>query len=175
MHALGWVALGVVLCLAALWVAMRVQETLEDARSGVGIAREAHARLDTLTVRVADLELRALRALEQAPARVEDLVKRVTRAEARLASMDLTILDTAEKVAHRLTDRERKRAAPRPGAHSAAAAELDDAVDAADDAAWWARARAAHPLPGMPAQMPAELTLFEDTDEEGNPRERAAS
>lgn len=87
-------------------------------------------------------------------AAIADLSERLDRAERKIAGMDLAVLDTAEKVAARLSDRERKR--------SARSASSEDDLD--DEAAWWARARAAHPLPGMPtdtAQLPL-LPLSED-------------
>lgn len=88
-------------------------------------------------------------------ASLQDAAHRLAALERQVAGIDLAVLDTAEKVAARLTDRERKRTA-----RTAAPVEDDDT----DDAAWWARARAAHPLPGMPKDA-AQLVLA-DTEYE---------
>jgi len=84
--------------------------------------------------------------------RVSDLLDRLSGMEKRIAEIDLTVLDTAEKVAARLSDRERKR-----NGRIAPAADEDD-----DEATWWARARAAHPLPGMPTDQLPLMPMAED-------------
>lgn len=84
-----------------------------------------------------------------ASAALQDASQRLAALERQVAGIDLAVLDTAEKVATRLADRERKR--------TARAAE--PAAEEEDDAAWWARARAAHPLPGMPAEHSQQMPL----------------
>lgn len=108
-----------------------------------------------------DLQRKARAAIQSAqeprPLVMADLVERIERLEKKVTGIDLTVLDAAEKVANRLADRERKRAA-----RSSSAAAED--VDLDDEAEWWARARAAHPLPGMPIQDPAQLALISDDE-----------
>jgi len=105
-----------------------------------------------------DSVLRTLKGVDKLGGieRLGDFLDRLAAMEKRIAEIDLTVLDTAEKVAARLSDRERKRTKQ---AVAAEEVELDD------DAAWWARARAAHPLPGMPVD-PAQLPLMAMTEEE---------
>ncbi len=70
--------------------------------------------------------------------RVTDLLDRITALEKRVASIDLEVLDTAEKVANRLSDRERKRR------------DRDEPEEIEEDeATLMARARAAFPLPSL--------------------------
>jgi glycerol-3-phosphate dehydrogenase len=86
---------------------------------------------------------------------VLDLSGRLATLERKVAEIDLSVLDTAEKVAHRLSDRDRKRAAK--------AAPADEELD--DEAAWWARARSAHPLPGVPAADQLPLLAMPEDDQ----------
>ncbi len=86
-------------------------------------------------------------------AALQDVNQRLSALERQVAGIDLAVLDTAEKVAARLSDRERKRQAR---AQPAEEDELDD------EAAWWARARSAHPLPGMPEQLPLMPTVEDE-------------
>lgn len=75
-------------------------------------------------------------------AAVEDLAERLNKLERTVAAMDLKVLDTAEKVAHRLQDRERKRTRAQEEI-----GEVDDPPN--DPGLLLARARAAYPLPGL--------------------------
>lgn len=111
--------------------------------------------LDVLNVRLAKMEERES-AAGASDAALANLAARLSTAEKQLAAQDLAILDTAERVAHRLRDRQRKR-------EEAEVSEVDDAAN--DPNLLLARARAAYPLiPGAPVQDPAQLQLLAADD-----------
>ena len=100
--------------------------------------------------KVAQLEtaLKDVWALQRAGGQdvVKDVAERIARAEKRIAEMDLTILDSVEKVAHKLQDRARKRRD---------AQEVDAVDDAPNDPnLLLAQARAAYPLHGAQQSLP---------------------
>lgn len=135
---------GFLLALAVLGVASGLRMVLGMVQDGRRMAADAINRVE------------AYGKKGGSSAAVQDIAQRLAALERTVAGIDLAILDTAEKVAARLSDRERKR---KERAAPAEEAELDD------DAAWWARARAAHPLPGMPAD-PAQLPLMAMAEDE---------
>ena len=81
-------------------------------------------------------------------AAIAQLAARITAVEKQLAAQDLTILDTAERVAHKLQDRRRKR-------DQAELGEIDDAPH--DPAQLLAEARRAY---GVTAADPAQLSII---------------
>lgn len=82
-------------------------------------------------------------------AAIAQLATRISALEKQLAQQDLTILDTAERVAHKLQDRRRKRDD---------AAEVGDVDDAPNDPNFLlARARAQHPDPAFMGGRQIEL------------------
>jgi len=110
LDALWGFALGfaVVLALIAAW---KGAGTLRDA---LGTAAAMRGAVDVLALDLAALweAFGKLRNLPQGTA-VIDLAERLARLEQRVADIDLEVLDTAERVAHRLRDRERKRGTSR--------------------------------------------------------------
>lgn len=88
-------------------------------------------------------------------AAIAQLAGRLSKLEKSLAEQDLTILETAEKVAHRLQDRRRKRDQ----------AEVGDDIDdiPTDPNLLLARARAAFPMGSPPTPNDStQLTLVDE-------------
>jgi hypothetical protein len=133
--------------------ARRMASTAMERVEGYGnTTKEAWVRADQAQ-RAVHAQLKGLDKLGGVE-RLSDFLDRLAAMEKRLAEIDLSVLDTAEKVAARLSDRERKR-----GARNKA----DDTDELEDEAAWWARARSSHPLPGMPTD-PSQLPLMPNED-----------
>lgn len=78
---------------------------------------------------------------------IAELQDRLDLLEEQRAADRLRLLDTAEKVARRLTDRDRKRA-------ERAAPDDDDDDDAESPGDLLAVARLQYPLPGFPGDVP---------------------
>lgn len=108
----------------AIYLAIRLYVTRDRSGKASGTALDA---LQTLQ-----------RSLDELSGRVDGLHLQVTQQR-------LTILDTAEKVANRLQDRERKRRER---------AEVGDPDEIEDDATLLALARQKYPLPQMPLPFP---------------------
>lgn len=93
-------------------------------------------------------------------AAIAQLAARISAIEKQLTAQDLTILDTAERVAHKLQDRRRKREAAEAG-------DVDEIQDPQheDPAFALARARAFYNTPQpqqLPPQDPQQLELVRE-------------
>lgn len=153
---------GIAVALLGGWKAWRMvldasrtaHKALEQCEAYGNTTKEAWVRAERAQL-IVDRTLKGLDKLGGVD-RVSDLLDRLSKMEKQIAEIDLTVLDTAEKVAARLSDRERKRAARD---------KAPEESELGDDAAWWARARAAHPLPGMAADG-AQLPLLPMAEDE---------
>ena len=104
-----------------------------------------HARqLSALAERLRTLQER-LNVAPPASQAFADLVDRVERVEAKQMAVHLEVMDRAEKVSHRLKDRERKRVDRE---------DTDDDLEHESPGDLLAAARAQYPLPGFAGDVP---------------------
>ena len=117
------------------------------ARTLYGLITDGSRNAARANVRCSELESKLnqyvgavdqLRGRTMSAGAVSDLNTRLTALEKNVAQMDLEVLDVAEKVAARLSDRERKRRD-----------REQPEEDEEDEAQMMARARAAFPLPSL--------------------------
>jgi len=149
--------LGVLIVLVAS-IAWKAQRTLQEWRRKVEDRLDAledgdeeyERRIGTIAQKVALLRevVQTGNGAGAADAALAQLAGRLTQLEKAHAAQDLTILETAEKVAHKLQDRRRKR-------DQAELGEIDDAPN--DPAQLLAEARRAY---GVTAPDPAQLQLI---------------
>lgn len=121
--------------------------SVSDARRTMQELRDADTdllrRLTALSEKLRALAER-LNTAPPASQAFADVVDRLERVEAKHLAMHLDVMDRAEKVTHRLKDRERKR--------TDRETEVDDDADSPGDLL--AAARAQYPLPGFPGDVP---------------------
>lgn len=142
MYDLLWAVIGMVLTFCALWLRKVLGQLEELQRKQLKVEESANywaAIADDLQRKIAEKAFRA------SPQAILDLQDRLTRVEQRVAENELEILDTVEKVSHRLADRERKR---RTRSEEIPPDDHDEAPN--DPGELLARARAAYPLPQLP-------------------------
>lgn len=155
--------LGVLIVLIAslLWKAQGMaRELARKWETSAHRIVDAQREIDELREMLADVEekhgkfyAKMLEALHSggtgaSDAAIAQLAGRLSQLEKAHAAQDLTILETAEKVAHKLQDRRRKR-------DQAELGEIDDAPN--DPAQLLAEARRAY---GVTAPDPAQLQLI---------------
>lgn len=121
----------------------------KDAEMTARLLESGSARAQALSERIGQLKDVILAPGAGAPdAAIAQLAGRLSQLEKAHAAQDLTILETAEKVAHKLQDRRRKR-------DQAEIGEIDEAPN--DPAQLLAEARRAY---GVTAPDPAQLQLI---------------
>lgn len=151
--------LGFLIVLAAVgvwnvrgWALEQVRNAERTAVRVVNLQREIDELvMENNTLKRNVIELRSaphLQASGASDAAIAQLAGRLTQLEKAHAAQDLTILETAEKVAHKLQDRRRKR-------DQAELGDIDDAPN--DPAQLLAEARRAY---GVTAADPAQLSII---------------